>query len=409
MRDNKPDPSNPSWIRNYAAIGDSYAAGIGAGQVLNGNGDTACSRYDGAYPVLLNNILGAKSKFQFLACSGDKSTHVKDQVAKLADKSQDLVTISAGGNDALLSDVLKACVYTPAGQDACDKAIASTQDAIDHKLQGEVDDLLQALGPKVKQGGIVVYSLYGQFFNADTDACSSQSWDWFQGVIPGGHGVKLTKDLRKKLNNLAVKANTKIKGAIASQSGSTRPSKLNIAMADWDDAVGKNKGRFCEDGSADDPADPSNAGLIFQRLNSKPQLIPPEKSTEIKTSHRLGKRVPDSIARVFHPTELGQQVIASFVLLALMDAKGKQVGGTPPKSCSTPPINPPSCSASSNQGLDKYKFKEARDDWCKDTSKPINPLKDYSKYFSLEFKKGSGTCPANDCVDTLNKAWNACK
>ncbi len=157
MRDNTPDPSNPSWIGNYAAIGDSYAAGIGAGTVLNGNGDAACSRYDGATPVLLNNILGAKSKFQFLACSGDESPHVKDQVTKLADNSQDLLMISAGGNDALLSDVLKACVYTPAGQDGCDKAIASTQDAVDHKLQGNIDDLLQILAPKLKQGGIAVF------------------------------------------------------------------------------------------------------------------------------------------------------------------------------------------------------------------------------------------------------------
>jgi len=219
----------------------------------------------------------------------------------------------------------------------------------------------------------------------------------------------LTKDLRKKLNDLVVEANTKIKGAIAGQSGSTRPSKLDIAIADWDDAVGKNNGRFCEEGSADDPDDPSNAGLIFQRLNAAPQFIPREKSKALETSHRLGKRVPDDIARVFHPTELGQQVIASFVLLALMDAKGKQFGGTPPQSCSTPPINPPSCSASSNQGIDKDKFQEARDDWCKDTSKPIDPSKDYSKYFSLEFKKTSGTCPANDCVDTLNKAWITCK
>ncbi len=407
LRGNTQDPTDPSWIENYAAIGDSYAAGIGAGDVLSGNGDVACSRYDGAYPVLLNNSFGAQSKFQFLACSGDESTHVKDQINKLDDNSQDLITVSAGGNDVLLSDVLKACIYTPAGQDECNKAIARTRDAIDKTLQSSVDDLLQALASKVKKGGIVVYTLYAQFFNADTDACNSQSWDWFQGIIPGDYGLKLSKELRKNLNDLVVTANTKIRGAIAGQSGSTRPSSLNIAIADWDAIVGENHGRFCEDGSADDPNDPSNAGLVFQRFNAAPIYIPPGKNKD--AVQQLNKRIDDSMARVFHPTILGQQVIATHALLALLDAKGKLYGGEPPKSCSIPVQNPPSCAASSNQGISKDRFTEARDTWCKDNTKPIDPSKDYSKYFSMEFKKADGTCPPNDCVDTLNKAWNACE
>lgn len=95
--------------------------------MLSGDGGSTCSRYNGAYPVLLNNLgFGAMPNFHFLACTGDKSENVKDQVKKLADNSQDLVTISAGGNDALLTAVLKNCVYTPAGQENCDKALANT-------------------------------------------------------------------------------------------------------------------------------------------------------------------------------------------------------------------------------------------------------------------------------------------
>lgn len=404
LRQNNADPSDPSWIQNFAAVGDSYAAGIGAGEVLDGPGDVDCSRYNGAYPALLQNVLGEKYTFQDLACSGDLSTDVKEQVSKLADNSQDLVTVSAGGNDALLTDVLKNCVYTPAGQDNCNKAIDASRDAIDHKLQGNIDDLLQALAPKLKDNGIVVYTLYAQFFNADTDACSSQTWDWFKEIIPGNGGVKLTKDLRKTLNQMVLDANSKIKSAIASQSGSTRPSTLNIAIADWDAAAGETNGRFCEEGSADDPADPSNAGLLFQRKNTAARFIPPEKRNAV-----LEKRIPDDLARVFHPTELGQNVIATFAITALLDAKRKQTGGDPPKLCSNPPLNEPTCKATSIRGISKEDFEEARDNWCKDVTKPIDPAKEYSKFFSLEFKKTGDTCPPNDCVDTVNKAWNTCK
>lgn len=88
-RDNDGDPADPGWIKDFAALGDSYEAGIGAGNVLNGNGDVACSRYDSAYPVLMQEMgFGGKPKQTFLACSGDESSKVIDQVKKLADDSQ---------------------------------------------------------------------------------------------------------------------------------------------------------------------------------------------------------------------------------------------------------------------------------------------------------------------------------
>ena len=244
------NPIDPKWVQNFAAIGDSYAAGIGAGNVLNGDGYGKCSRYDESYPRMMQYMgYGGDPKFTFLACSGDKSGDVMGQVKKLEDNSQDLVTVSAGGNDALLSDVLKACVFLPSSLEKCKSKLADTKKEIDDTLQNSIDDLLQALAPKVKSGGIIAYSLYAQFFNADTDACSDQSWNWFKGLLPNTNGeIKLTKDLRKQMNDLVVEANTKIKGAIASQSGSTRPSKATIVIADWDKTVGDIKGRLCEKG-----------------------------------------------------------------------------------------------------------------------------------------------------------------
>ena len=83
------DPTDPGWVNDFAALGDSYAAGIGAGNVLNGDGDAACSRYDSAYPVIMHPMgFGGKPKFTFLACSGDESDKVIDQAKKIGDDSQ---------------------------------------------------------------------------------------------------------------------------------------------------------------------------------------------------------------------------------------------------------------------------------------------------------------------------------
>ena len=244
LRDNDANPADLSNIKSFAAIGDSYAAGIGAGKVV----DSGCSRYDDAYPALMQRLaFGGKPKFTFLACSGDKSEKVIDQAKKLEKGSQDLITVSAGGNDVLLTDVLKACVYLPGNQGKCDQALKDTEAAIDKDLEKGVDDLLTALQDKLSPQGVAIYTLYAQFFNADTDACTKQTWGWFT-TTPGVSGVKLTKENRKKMNDLVLKANKKISTTIASQAGSTRPH-LNVVIAEWDQVVSGSKGRFCEEGS----------------------------------------------------------------------------------------------------------------------------------------------------------------
>ena len=69
----EPDPEDFSAIKTIATIGDSYAAGIGAGLRT----DYKCSRYDHSYPALLASYEGLENAtFQFLACSGAKSTDI---------------------------------------------------------------------------------------------------------------------------------------------------------------------------------------------------------------------------------------------------------------------------------------------------------------------------------------------
>jgi len=98
-----PDPADFSWIKRWAAIGDSFTAGIGSGNLYSQeNGDFKCSRYDHSYPAIINNALGPTIQdFQFVACSGDRSVQIYDQVSKM-NGNLDLVIMTAGGNDLCL-------------------------------------------------------------------------------------------------------------------------------------------------------------------------------------------------------------------------------------------------------------------------------------------------------------------
>lgn len=86
------DPLDFSWIKKWAAIGDSYAAGIGAGKSL---GAGSCSRYDASYPSYLNGENGFGSggrDFDFLACSGAKSPQILEkQVSTMKDGDYDVI------------------------------------------------------------------------------------------------------------------------------------------------------------------------------------------------------------------------------------------------------------------------------------------------------------------------------
>lgn len=98
-----PNPADFGWIKRWAAIGDSFTAGIGSGNLYSRRDeDYECSRYDHSYPALANNKFGpAVEDFQYIACSGDRSVQIYDQISALKG-GLDLVMMTAGGNDLCL-------------------------------------------------------------------------------------------------------------------------------------------------------------------------------------------------------------------------------------------------------------------------------------------------------------------
>lgn len=100
------DPTDFSWITRWAAVGDSFTAGIGSGSplgtVFTSRADWACSRYDRSYAEVLNRAFGSTvDDFQFVACSGDRTEDIYTQIQNM-DGDLDLVVMTAGGNDLCL-------------------------------------------------------------------------------------------------------------------------------------------------------------------------------------------------------------------------------------------------------------------------------------------------------------------
>jgi hypothetical protein len=155
------------WIKKFSSIGDSYAAGLGAGPRV----DYSCSRYGHSYPSLLHSSYLGDDRgrtHQFLACSGAKTGDVLKQIPAL-EQDIDLLTISAGGNDIGLSPILNNCVYQfyLAGKDDCKNAIDDAKRRIqdDDQLYGSIVGLINAAKPKVTETvGMIYLTGYAGFF-----------------------------------------------------------------------------------------------------------------------------------------------------------------------------------------------------------------------------------------------------
>ncbi|KAF4456267.1 hypothetical protein F53441_1561 [Fusarium austroafricanum] len=228
----------------WAAIGDSFSAGPGAGKPY-GTDSGSCMRRDGSYPAQLkhrfpypNNVL------QFLSCTGDKVPGLLEQLPQM-NHYQKVVTLSIGGNDVGFSKILRACVFKPGGPiaDDCDETIKSVRE---ERING--DKLVNTL----KQGymavtsrltgdhtRIVLVQLYPNFFNEYTDWCDDQT----MGMIPQ-YKPLLDKELRRKLNQLGNDVRREIIRAITEHRKRVPANEKWIILDEYDKVYPGH--RFCE-------------------------------------------------------------------------------------------------------------------------------------------------------------------
>ncbi|XHF96443.1 hypothetical protein AWENTII_000081 [Aspergillus wentii] len=418
------DPTDFSWIKRWAAVGDSFTAGIGSGNVYsNDRGDVSCSRYDYSYPVILNQYFGPSvTQFKYSACSGATSEDISGQIKGLP-SDLDLAVLTAGGNDLCLTSIIMKCILQSVTSESnCNKAITTAQDAIDNLLQSNVQDLLTSLDKKMNKDGIIVLASYAQYFDTSNDECTNQQ-DW---VFPGQAGstsLLLTKDRRSKFNTLVENTNKKLQAAVTA---AAKNSKAKIVFADWDPWGESAKGRFCEQGASPDPFDKSNDRVLFFKLPTYKVLNPglvmrdefgfsglettsnvtsamEEKDTadylsalaldtreaDVKQpacgKGLLSGALPDKIGKIFHPSKLGHEAMASFVSFAVTQARSSILGIDDPL-CE--PVNDLKCSqdSGSKQYASAYSLYLHTEEFCSSMKKNA-PSGKYGWSYSKTYNK----------------------
>ncbi|AEO68674.1 uncharacterized protein THITE_2053289 [Thermothielavioides terrestris NRRL 8126] len=412
------DPSDFSWVKRWAAVGDSFTAGIGSGSPLGsfltdepGNTNWYCARYDTAYPMIINEALGGcVENFQFVACSGDRTGNIYKQIQELDGKLH-LVVMTAGGNDLCL---------------ACNDVISIAEKNLDNILPGNLKQLLDALNDKMNDNSIVVFNGYAQFFNTENEDCATKQ-DWTLFNLLAQSGLKLTVERRKKFNSLVVKINSVIK-KVVDDAKKNKKYKYKIGFSDWDSWPSQGvAGQFCDPSSTGEYPDPKQPDLQFFKPDTRigangelkkrrrealyatydnetiwqhelteaerrrrsldeiyKSLLYHSVNPQAEARHMLDRRnplppkcpgdtdaeiqppsigLPNDIAKNFHPNELGHYTIASWALQTMIDLRAEVLGVKPPECV---PVDKFTCwQETGSQKYSNEPFLNAqKDDFC---------------------------------------------
>ncbi|MET9684427.1 SGNH/GDSL hydrolase family protein [Streptomyces coeruleorubidus] len=146
----------------YAALGDSYSSGVGAGSYISSSGD--CKRSTKAYPYLWA-AAHSPSTFDFTACSGARTGDVLSGQLGPLSSATGLVSLSVGGNDAGFADVMTTCVTQ--SDSACISRINTARAYVDSTLPGKLDSVYSAIRSKAPNAHVVVLG-YPRFYKLGT-------------------------------------------------------------------------------------------------------------------------------------------------------------------------------------------------------------------------------------------------
>ncbi len=240
---------------DFVALGDSYAAGIGASSWLDDDRDPdlKCKKTVGAYPWVLYTLLGTfprgepRIPFYFAACSGaviQDITHASSQGIPSQLNNAPVydfwgATLSIGGNDAGFGEIAESCLFW---QDAkrCQQLLAAAPAKI-AALKGplmqvyyDILDSRLARNPEF----LLIVTGYGVFFDASNDKCTGT--EWF-----GPWGQYLTSGLRCEIDYLVALMNIVITDAVNQVNADTDSiGKKQVAFYDIDLAYQNH--RFCD-------------------------------------------------------------------------------------------------------------------------------------------------------------------
>lgn len=150
-------PAPAPAASEYVALGDSYAAGLGAGR----EADDSCRRSPEAHPALWAER--ADVPLVFAACAGATTADVVRQASRITPATT-LVTITAGGNDAGFADVMTTC--TVSQDEECVRRVGQAEEFARTELPGRLDALYAAV--RERTSAEVVVLGYPHLFSGET-------------------------------------------------------------------------------------------------------------------------------------------------------------------------------------------------------------------------------------------------
>ena len=136
----------------YAALGDSYSAGVGTGR--DDVAGPPCERSSLAYPQLWA-AAHPGTALTFVACSGARIATVRRQQVDAVPRDATLVTVTMGGNDVGFSAVIAVCSTVP-GEHACGAAVSVATTIAVTEVPFELTRTLLAVHRRAPHARVVV-------------------------------------------------------------------------------------------------------------------------------------------------------------------------------------------------------------------------------------------------------------
>ena len=142
--------SAPPPVVDYVALGDSYAAGVGAGPV-----EGSCRVTPGAYPRLWTATDDTTVSLTQAACSGASTADVTGKQLGRLGADTDLVTLTVGANDLALVDAFAVCA-DPRQEQACLTRLAAVRTALATTLPAALTRTVSAVQAKAPRARLAV-------------------------------------------------------------------------------------------------------------------------------------------------------------------------------------------------------------------------------------------------------------
>jgi len=143
---------------DYAAMGDSFSSGQGSPPYTN----FACRRSDRAWPQQITNDARRRFTvdFDFVACGGKTTAHVRDSQIFALTRETEVVTISIGGNNLGFETLVKNCTIWPLYE--CTRDVITP--ARFAALGAELTALYRLIDGLISPTGEVIVMMYPRIF-----------------------------------------------------------------------------------------------------------------------------------------------------------------------------------------------------------------------------------------------------